>query len=81
MSPLHLFKLLEIYKDDKFFIGPMPVTLDQLRDRLAIAIEADPHLRILIRSGAQVKYKTNEKIMMVCGEVGASDLIYSAFEE
>jgi len=73
--------VVSVNKDDKMFVGPMPVTLDQLQEQLAIEIEADPNLRILIRAGSEVKYKTNEKIMMACAEVGASDLIYSAFEE
>jgi len=73
--------VVSVNKDDKLFVGPMPVTLDQLQEQLAIEIEADPNLRILIRAGSEVKYKTNEKIMMACAEVGASDLIYSAFDE
>jgi len=73
--------VVSVNKDDKMFVGPMPVTVEQLKDQLAIELEADPNLRILIRSGGTVKYKTNEKIMIACAEVGASDLIYSAFEE
>lgn len=73
--------VVSVNKDDEMFVGPMPVTLDQLKKRLEIELEADPNLRILIRSGKEVKYRTNEKIMEACAEVGANDLIYSAFEE
>ncbi len=73
--------VISVNKDDKMFIGPMPVDFRQLENKMALEIEADPNLRILIRSGKEVKYKTNEKIMMTCAKVGASDLIYSAFEE
>jgi len=73
--------VVSVNKDDEMFVGPMPVTIDQLKERLEIELEADPNLRILIRSGGEVKYKTNEKIMEACAEVGANDLIYSAFEE
>ena len=73
--------VVSVNKDDEMFVGPMPVTIDQLKERLEIELEADPNLRILIRSGKEVKYKTNEKIMEACAEVGANDLIYSAFEE
>ena len=73
--------VISVNKDDGIFIGPKPVTIGELRTHLEKAIEDDPNLRILIRSGGTVKYKTNEKIMMVCGDVGANDLIYSAFEE
>lgn len=73
--------VVSVNKEDEIFIGLLPRTLEELKQQLAIELEADPNLRILIRSGGQVKYKTNEKIMMACAEVGASDLIYSAFEE
>ena len=73
--------VISVNKDDDMFLGPMPVTFLELEDQMALEIENDPNLRILIRSGKEVKYKTNEKIMMSCAKVGASDLIYSAFEE
>ena len=55
--------------------------IDALKQRLQLAIDADPNLRILIRSDADTKYKINEEVMTACAEVGANDLIYSAFEE
>lgn len=73
--------VISVNKADEMFIGPMGVDIEQLKERLEIELEADPNLRILIRSGAEVKYKINEKIMVACAEVGANDLIYSAFEE
>ncbi|MCK5675778.1 MAG: biopolymer transporter ExbD [Verrucomicrobia bacterium] len=73
--------VVSVKKDNKIFVGPMPVTLEQLTEQLASSMDADPNLRILIRSDREVKYKTNEKIMLACAEVGASDLIYSAYEE
>ena len=73
--------VISVNKDDSMFVGPMPVSIEQLKERLEIEIEADPNLRILIRAGSAVKYKTNEKIMLACAEVGANDLIYSAYEE
>ncbi len=34
----------------------------------------------MIRSDGNVRYEMNEKIMKICGEVGATDLIYAAYE-
>jgi len=73
--------VISVNKADGIFIAQMPVTIEQLKERLELEMEADPNLRILIRSGGDVKYKTNEKIMVACAEVGANDLIYSAYEE
>lgn len=73
--------VISVNKDDQVFLGPMPVTLRELEESMAWEIERDPNLRVLIRAGKKVKYKTNEKIMLACAKVGASDLIFSAFEE
>ncbi|MEA2068535.1 MAG: biopolymer transporter ExbD [Verrucomicrobiota bacterium] len=73
--------MVTVTKDEKFFIGAIPVTLEQLKERLALEIEADPKLRILIRADGDTKYKINEKVTIACAEVGAQDLIYSVFEE
>ncbi len=73
--------VISVNEKDEMFVGPMPVTLDELKKRLEIELEADPNLRILIRAGKKVKYKTNEKIIEACAAVGANDLIYSAYEE
>jgi biopolymer transport protein ExbD len=68
-------------KDDEIFFEQLSVTVDELKDYMAIELEVDPNLQIFIRAGKAVKYKTNQKIMMACAEVGAVDLIYAAFEE
>ena len=52
-----------------------------MKEKLALEIKKDPNMRVLIRSDAQTKYKVNEKVMTACAEIGANDLIYSAFEE
>lgn len=74
--------MLTVTKDGRFYIGQAELkSIDELKEQLALAIEADPNLRILIRSDGDTKYKINEKVMTACAEVGANDLIYSAFEE
>ncbi len=75
--------MITVSKDEKFFLrsNKTPVTLEELKDAIAAEIEADPKLRILIRADSSAKYKVTEKVTRVCAEVGAQDLIYSAFEE
>ena len=61
---------------------PLPVLpLLKLRGRLEQELVANPKLRVMIRSDGKVKYSVNEEVMNACAEVGASDLIYSAFEK
>jgi biopolymer transport protein ExbD len=74
---------ITVNADNDMFIGPAAeqVTLDELADRLRTEIKADPNLRIVIRADRAVEYGTNEKIMEACADVGATDLIFAAFEE
>ena len=73
--------MITVRENERFFMGQVEVTFEELKERLALEIAADPALRIFIRSDAQTKYKVNEKVMTACAEVGANDLIYAAFEE
>ena len=57
------------------------VEFSELETMIGQEFEANPDLRILIRSDAETKYKFTEKIMMACAKVGAVDIIFSATEE
>ena len=74
---------ITVNTDGQMFIGPASdeVTLEQLTDRLRSEVEADPKIRIVIRADRTVKFEVNEKIMEACGEAGANDLIFAAFEQ
>ena len=73
--------IITVDQDGKLYVAQNPVTLDELKLILEPELARDEKLRILIRSDGNTKYKFNEKIMMACAEVGANDLIFSAFEE
>ena len=75
--------MISVTKDGKYFLGadPEDKTIEQVKERIELEINADPELRILIRADADTKYKDNEKVTIACAEVGAQDLIYSVYEE
>jgi len=73
--------MITVCADERYFIGQVEVSFDEMKEKLALEIKKDPNMRVLIRSDAQTKYKVNEKVMTACAEIGANDLIYSAFEE
>ena len=73
--------MITVRADERYFIGQVEVSFDEMKEKLALEIKKDPNMRVLIRSDAQTKYKVNEKVMTACAEIGAYDLIYSAFEE
>lgn len=76
--------VISVKDDGKIYAGIDGVndlTIDELKEELQAAFEADENIRVLIRADSYVKYKVNEEIMTACAEVGVNDLIFSAFEE
>lgn len=66
---------------EQFYVGATAVSLDELQQRVAGELEANPNLRVFIRSDEAVPYRINKKLMAACADVGARNLIYAAFED
>lgn len=73
--------IVSVKKDGSLFVGQRNVSIEEMKEMLRPEVEHNPNLRVLIRADGDVEYKVNEKVMTACAEVGASDLIYSAFEQ
>lgn len=73
--------MLSVDKNNQIYAGTVPVTISELKELVSAELDRNPDLRILIRADERVEYKTNKDIMVACGEVGATDLIYATFEE
>ncbi len=73
--------MLSIDANNQVYIGTAPVTTEELKVEIDRELELNPELRILIRADQRVEYKTCKDLMIACGEVGATDLIYATFEE
>jgi biopolymer transport protein ExbD len=73
--------MLSIDANNQVYVGLTPVDIEQLKASIETELEANPELRILIRADRRVEYKTCKEIMIACGDVGATDLIYATFEE
>lgn len=75
--------MISVSKNDppEYFFRLQMVEYTELAQKIQQEFEANPDLRILIRSDAETKYKVTEKIMMACAEVGAVDIIFAATEE
>ena len=74
--------VISISADEELFFGinPTPISEDDLLAYLQKARNENENLRVMIRCDGNVKYEVNEKVMAICGEAGAMDLIYAAFE-
>ena len=75
--------MISVSKNDppEYFFRLQKVEYTELAQKIQQEFEANPDLRILIRSDGETKYKVTEKIMMACAEVGAVDIIFAATEE
>ena len=73
--------MLSIDANNQVYVGTTPVSIDELKIQVDTELNNNPELRILIRADQRVEYKTCKDIMIACGEVGATDLIYATFEE
>jgi biopolymer transport protein ExbD len=65
----------------QYYFRLQEMEFEELALSIEEAFEANPDLRILIRSDAETKYKATEKVMMACAKVGAVDIIFAATEE
>jgi biopolymer transport protein ExbD len=73
--------MLSVDANNQVYVGTTPVTITELKDMIDVELDLNPDLRILIRADKRVEYKTCKDIMIACGDVGATDLIYATFEE
>ncbi|VGO19165.1 ExbD/TolR family protein [Pontiella sulfatireligans] len=73
--------MLSVDANGQVYSGTLPVTLEELKVLINSELDLNPDLRILIRADKLVEYKTCKELMIACGEVGATDLIYATFEE
>lgn len=72
--------LISVDKEGTLYVGQDVVTVEQLKERLRPELDFNPKVRIQIRSDRMTRHKVTEEIMEACAEVGATDLIFSAFE-
>jgi biopolymer transport protein ExbD len=73
--------MLSIDANGQIYDGTSPVTINELKPMIVDELDMNPDLRILVRADRRVEYKTCKDLMIACGEVGATDLIYATFEE
>ena len=74
--------MITLTAEGLMYVGPAQtqVTLEELQAWLDLELDADEDIRILIRADGMVEYRDTEEIMEACAEVGASDMIFAAFE-
>lgn len=72
---------ISVQKNGNMFVAKHPVSLAEFKGILSSELKQNPNLQVQIRADGRVKYKIDEKIMEACADVGANDLIFSAYEK
>jgi len=73
--------VISINKREELFVGTTKVSIDELKGLVEKAVEADPKVRVMIREDGDVEYKVSDEVMTACGDAGAVDMIFAAFEQ
>ncbi len=72
---------VSIDRTEQIYIGSEPVTFEGFKKRIEQEFELDPGIRIFLRTDMQVPYAVSKKLMRICSDVGALDLIFATLEE
>lgn len=73
--------ILSVDKDGKLYEGVKEIKKSEMKERLKTALENNANTRVVLRSDADVQWKSNKEILLACADVGAVDIIYATFED
>jgi biopolymer transport protein ExbD len=75
--------MITIDKDENLYWDTIkePVSMQDLAAYVQTSVDNNPDVRILIRADGSVKYKVSEEVLQMCGENGAMDMIFAAYEQ
>lgn len=63
------------------YIGMMPVTLDELSERIRVENEEVPGFRVYVRADANTPHEYIQTIMRTCAENGVFDIIFATLQD
>ena len=74
--------MITLTNDGNIYVGTdqTSVTLDELKEWAKNERELDDEIIFVIRADKMVKYRDTEEAVEACAEVGASAMIFAAFE-
>jgi biopolymer transport protein ExbD len=73
-------RFITVRSDGSVLLSGQTITLDQLRVQITRAREEVPGLKIFLRGDANTKHKMIRDVMLVCAEVGVSEVIFAAWQ-
>lgn len=73
--------VISIDADGNYYYYMHKMSLAEIKTQIKKELGANPNLRVEIRADKRVQFAVCKKLMIACGAVGATDLIFSAFEK
>jgi len=67
--------------DGAIFLGAARAEPGELGERLRRTLEADPRTRLHVRADATVRFEDIRRVLRICAEAGAYDVIYATHQE
>ncbi|MGE9292024.1 MAG: ExbD/TolR family protein [Puniceicoccales bacterium] len=69
-----------VVENGEAYIGMMPVTLDELSERIRIDNQEIPGFRVYVRADANTPHEYIQVIMKTCAENGVFDIIFATLQ-
>jgi biopolymer transport protein ExbD len=75
--------IITMNREGEMFVGAtaQKISTAELKEQVAAELEGNEKLQVLIRADRKTKFEESQKVMEACAEVGASDMIFAAFEQ
>jgi biopolymer transport protein ExbD len=72
--------IVSVKADGTIFLGAREVTRAELAAELGRALRENPQLRVQVRADQETRFAEIQRVLKVCAEAGAVDVIYSTFQ-
>ena len=71
---------VSLMEDGSVFAGSALVSIEDLQSILSAELEKNPQLRVLLRVDRATPYLYTQELMAACSEIGAVNIIFSAYQ-
>lgn len=72
--------IVSVKADGALFFGAREVSLAELKEALTRSLQQTPRLRIQVRADEVTRFEEIQRVLKVCAEAGAVDVIYSTHQ-
>ena len=72
--------VISVKTDGSLYLGPVSITMEDLKTRIGAEMKENPELQILVRADKATPFAEIKKVLKTCAEVGAYEVIYATFQ-